>query len=360
MTSQKDKNDPFETHKKAGLFGSIWGAKQPVVKAAPPAVAAGGGKGYKADLKKPDPPSFRDLFFFPMAFFIITSLSFTVFWELNQAVPVIIAMIMLSTVFDFSSLGNKKNSRGEDVNGLLPSLTGSGAMKAMRVWLHIVLAWLAVFLGAVTGMNAGESYMSHFYAISFGQEYENVLASTPGAAYADAGKVFFASSSRVEPEKSIGFKDKMVFCAAPVMDKNQKRKSVAFWAIGYDCCDARGNFKCGDAKHHGGVRAPPDGLLVQDHVMFMKAVSQAAAVNNLEVDEDVILLHWVKDPDAEAVAKFFSALGADFIGAGLFALLVLIMSGGILAAEHEYVESAYSASHGGKENGTSLRDDILG
>jgi len=354
MTSQKDKNDPFETHKKAGLFGSIWGAKQPVVKAAPPGAAAGGGKGYKADMKKPDPPSFSKLFFFPMAFFVITSLSFTVFWELNQAIPVIIAMIMLSTVFDFSSLG----SSGGD--GFLPSLAGSGAMKAMRVWLHIVLAWLAVFLGAVTGMNAGESYMSHFYAISFGQEYENVLASSQGAAYADAGKVFFASGSRVDPEKSIGFKDKMVFCAAPVMDKNQNRQSVAFWAVGYDCCDARGNFKCGDTKGHGGVRAPPDGLLVQDRVMFMKAVSQAAAVNDLQVDEDVILLHWVKDPDAAAVEKFFSALGADFIGAGLFALLVLIMNGGILAAEHEFVEQAYATSHGGKEDGHSLRDDILG
>lgn len=348
-----DKNDPFETHKKAGFFGSIWGSKQqPAKKVAGPADAAGRGRGYKADEKKPDPPSFAKLFFFPMAFFIITALSFTLFWELNQAVPIIIACIMLSTVFDFSSLGDMRNSRGEDVNGLLPSLSGPGAMKAMRVWLHIVVAWLAVFLGGVTGMNAEESYMSQFYAITFGREYENVLASTPGAAYSDAGKVYFAKSSKVDPAKSIGFKEKMVFCAAPILDENQKRNAVSFWAIGYDCCDARGKFKCGGHENtRGGVRAPPDGIFAQDRGMFLKAVNQSAAVHNLDVDEDVILLHWVEDPDSVAVEKFFSALGADFIGAGLFALLVLLMVGIGLAAEHEYTEGT---SH------HTLAQDVLG
>lgn len=341
MAGQADKNDPFETHKKAGIFGSIWGSKQPVKKKAEP--VAGGGKGYKADQKLPDPPSFSRLFFFPMGFFITTALSFTLFWELNKAVPIVIAMIMLCFAMDQSSLGDMRNSRGEEINGLLPSLSGPGGMKAMRVWLQIVLAWMAVFLGGVTGMNAEESYMSQFYAISFGRAYENVLASTPGAAYSDAGKVFFAASSTIAPDKAIGFKEKMVFCAAPILDKNQGRKSVAFWAIGYDCCDARGNFECGakgDAllKIKGGVRAPPDGNFAQDRGMFLKAVSQAAAVSKLDVDDDVILLHWVQDPDQEAVSKLFTALGADFIGAGLFALLSLLMTFVGLAAEHEFTE----------------------
>jgi len=346
MTAQKDKNDPFETHKKAGFFGSIWGSKQqqPSKKAmAAPLFEgkAGGGKGYKEEEKKPAPPSFAKLFFFPMGFFIVTALSFTLFWELNKAVPIVIAVVMLCTVFDQSSLGDPKNSRGEEINGLLPQLGGKGAMKAMRVWLHIVVAWLAVFLGGVTGMNAEENYMSQFYAITFGREYENVLASAPGAAYSDAGKVFFAKSSTVDHAKSIGFKEKMVFCAAPILDSNQKRKTVAFWAIGYDCCDARGNFKCGAEgdKVRGGVRAPPDGVFAQDRGMFLKAVNQSAAVNNLYVDQDVILLHWVEDPEAEALKKFFSALGADFIGAGLFALLTLLLILIGLGAEHEYSQS---------------------
>merc|ERR1719183_150155 len=216
---------------------------------------------------------------------------------------------MLSTVFDFSSLGKKGE---EESSGLLPKLTAQdsrSAMRAMRVWLHIVVAWLAVFLGAVTGLNAEESYMSQFYAISFGQEYENVLASTPGAAYSDAGKVYFATNSRVNHEKSVGFKEKLVYCAAPIIDNTTTRRTIAFWAIGYDCCEARGSFKCGAEGNQvrGGVRAPPDGVFAKDRGMFLKAVNQSAAVNNLVVDEDVILLHWVTDPDKEAITKFFSA-----------------------------------------------------
>lgn len=328
MTSQKDVNDPFETHKKAGLFGSIWGAKTTPRKVVPPGQAAGGGRGYKADQKLAEPISFHRLFLFPLSFFIITALSFTIFWELNKPTPIIIACIMLCTVFDFDSLGDMRNSRGEDVNGLLPALSGPNSARAMRVWIYIVATWLAVFLGGVTGMNAEESYMSQFYAITFGREYENVLANTPGAAYSDAGKVYFAQSSKVAHAKSIGFKDKLVFCAAPILDVNQGRKSVAFWAIGYDCCGARGKFKCGDAGHkvRGGVRAPPHGVFAQDNELFLKAVNQSAAVNNLDVDEDVILLHWVKDPDHEAMTKFFTALGADFLGAALFALVALALA----------------------------------
>jgi len=318
----KDNNDPFETHKNAGIFDSIWGGKQQPKKVSPPTGLAGGGKGYKSDDKKA-PPSFARLFFFGMLFFITTALSFTLFWELNQAVPIVIACIMLCTVFDQSSLDNQ-NRRGEEENGLLPALNGA---KAIRVWLYIVITWLAVFLGGVTGMNAEESYMSQFYAITFFSEYENVLASTPGAAYSDAGKIWFAESSKVDIAKSIGFKEKMVYCAAPILDKNQGFKSVAFWAIGFDCCDAKGNFKCGASDSaRGGVRAPPDGIFAQDNGKFRKAIAQSAAVNGLEVDEDTILLHWVEDPDHEARTKFFTALGADFIGAGLFALLVLLMT----------------------------------
>lgn len=334
-TSQKDINDPFETHKTGGLFGSLWAPKQQPQKQ----VIAGQGKGYKAEERKVAPPSFLVLFFKPMAFFVITALSFTFLWEINKAAPVLIAVVMLCTVFDQSALGDPVNSRGEDVNGLLPSLSGGNIDIAMRVWLQIVVAWLAVFLGGVTGMNADETYMAQFYAIQFGREYKNVLASMPGAAYSDAGKVFFAKSSKVDSGKSIGFKEKLVYCAAPIVDTNQGRKNVAFWAIGYDCCDARGKFTCGDgAAHHGGVRAPPDGIFAQDRERFLKAAKQSAAVNKLDLDEDVILLHWVKDPDHEAVAKLLSALGTVFLGSGLFALLVLLLTAMGLSAEHEFTK----------------------
>lgn len=332
---QENANDPFLSHQKASGFGSVWGGRQPQqqkIQQPKP--------GYKENKNKPGAPSMTKLIVFPMVFFITTAMSFMVFWELAKWLPIAIAICMLCSVFDQSALGNPKNARGEEINGLLPSLTGKDPMAAMRVWLHIVLAWLAVFLGAVTGLHADESSMAQFYAITFGREYENVLASTPGAAYRDAGKMFFASSSKVDAAKAVGFKEGTNYCAAPIIDKNQGRKSIAFWAIGYDCCDARGNFECGDSGSdvRGGVRAPPDVVFSRDQSLFFKAVQQAAAVHNLDFDEDVVMLHWVKNPDSVAVAKFFTALGTCLIGWALFGLLVLILTCTGLYAEHEYTE----------------------
>jgi hypothetical protein len=348
MAAQKDKNDPFETHKKGGFFGSIWGSKDPKkgresevvqIKKSPGGEKAGARKGYKADEKLPPPPSLTRLIVFPMALFLAQALSFTIFWELNKGVPIVIAVINLCLVFDQSSLGERKNRFGEEADSLLPALNGPDGVRAMRVWLRIVVAWLGVFLGGVTGMNADETHMSQFYVITFGRTYENVLANMPGAAYSDAGKIWFAESSSIASERAIGFKEKGVYCAAPVLDTNQGVQSVAFWAIGYDCCDARGDFKCGaGTSHHGGVRAPPDGVFAQDRAMFMKAVKQSAAVNSLTVDDDVILLHWVNEPDTVAKWQLLSAIGAVLIGWGLFALLALLVVGIGLFAEHEYTE----------------------
>jgi hypothetical protein len=295
-SGQDAANDPFETHKKSTGWGSLWNQ--------PKKTQAQAGKGYKAlEDNRPPPPSFLKLFTFPVIFFVITALSFTFLWEIVPLVPVIIACLMLGSVFDFSSL--KQTAENEDeIPHLLPALSGPGAMKAIRVWLHIVVAWLAVFLGAVTGINADEIYMSQYYAIQYGREYTGVNATTRGAAYSDAGEVEFAPSSTVRVKKSVGFKDKLLYCAAPIMDTHHGLKSVSFWAVGYDCCNARGGFTCGDgASGRSGVRAPRDGIFHADEGIFRKAVNMSAAVHKLEVDEDVILLHWVKDAGEEAGSK---------------------------------------------------------
>lgn len=330
---EKDKNDPFESHKKGSAWGSIWGAKpQPEKK---PETAP--GKGYKENDKRAQPISFVKLFFFPMSFFIFTALSFMFLWELVPGVPMLLAFAMLCSVFDFSSIGAQFDEQGHEVNSFLPSLSGPHAMRAMRVWLHIVVAWVGVFLGSVAGINADESHLSQFYAIRFGQKYENIKAITPGAAFTDAGEVSLANSSTVHGSKSVGFKDKLVFCAAPIIDKAQGRKPISLWAIGYDCCDPRGKFKCGDGEAgRKGVRAPPDGIFHVDHGLFLKAVSLSAAVHNLDVGQDIILLRWVKDADEEALRKFFAAVLTVLLGAALFAIFVLVMTGIGLTAEHEY------------------------
>jgi len=323
------KNDPFLTHTTKTAQQSKW--SQPA-KSGPLGPTAGQYPNKAAN--NDDYPKMRKLYVYPMLHFLVTSLSFMVLWEVNKTIPILLAAVNLITTISDNVV---KDSQGneEDTGFMLPQLAGKNLHRHILVWLHIVLTWLAIFLGAVTGINAEESYMSQFYAITFFSEYENVLANTPGAAYSDAGKVWFASSSKLHPEKSVGFKDKLTYCAAPIIDDNQGPKSITFWAIGFDCCDARGGFKCGDVKSvKGGVRAPPDGFFAQDNGDFQKAVALAAHVNNLEVDKDVILLHWVDNPDHEAMTKFWNAVGAVMIGTGCYFLLLLIMN--LVGQQWEY------------------------
>merc|ERR1719161_3341415 len=129
--------------------------------------------------------------------------------------------MLLSVFNDQSALATPRDAQGNLSHGMfLPSLSGRDGAAAMRVWLHIVIAWLAVFLGGIAGINAEENYMSQFFAITMGVEYHNVLASTPGAAYMDAGKVWFAKSSQVDPDRSVGFQESHTYCVAPVVDEN--------------------------------------------------------------------------------------------------------------------------------------------
>merc|ERR1719162_2103978 len=121
------------------------------------------------------------------------------------------------------------------------------------------------------------------------------------------------------------------------MDKGSAQgKKVAFWAIGLDCCEERSDFKCGDgadAEHQGGVRAPPDSWMDKETGMFMKAARLAAAVHDLKIDEEVILLHWVSDPSGAQARAILTVFGIDILGAGLFELLVLVLA--VLALRHE-------------------------
>lgn len=369
-------NDPFISHKAKTANKSGWSAPQQQRVTPPPGVKPPSGRDSARDAarleaqkdgRRPDEiiddfpnkagkrrsqgPTRFQMMRLALFYFLFTALLFMLFWELYKPLPVFAAIFQLSFVVLHdpfrAKLSFKKN--GSFDAGLLPTLSGDNAVDAMHIWLRIVIAWLAVLMGSVCGMNAEEKYMSHYFVIGFGSEYENALASTPGAAYIDAGSMSFASSSKIDPAQSVGFKHGANYCAAPIIDTNQGRKSVAYWAIGYDCCSARGDFDCGDADSNKGARAPPDGFFYRDTGYFMNAVKQAAAVNDLELDDDIVLLHWVTDPNARKAGKFFTAIGAVCLGAAIFALLAFFIIMTTLIAESEYTQS--TTHH-------SLRDDL--
>jgi len=279
----------------------------------------------------------------PIPIFISIAASFAFLWNLAPAIPLL--MVFLGVVWT-TNLGLAHHVFGLQ-HGAKPKEKEKAAMEAF--WMQCLASILAVALGTLTGIYAHEAYTNVFFTISLGQEYTGVLASSPGAQYFDAGKMVFADSSTVATDMAVGFLDQQRYCAAPIMDSGvEQRRSVSFWAIGENCCSSRGEFECGsagDALAQGGVRVPPDGLLHREHGEYMRAVRQAAAVFDLAIDDEPVLLRWVADPGVEGHAALMGGVGVLLLGLGLFALLVMAMAVGVhLGSPHLHPDQRPPAS----------------
>eukprot|EP00929_Paragymnodinium_shiwhaense_P007561 TRINITY_DN111477_c0_g1_i1.p1 TRINITY_DN111477_c0_g1~~TRINITY_DN111477_c0_g1_i1.p1 ORF type:complete len:323 (+),score=66.49 TRINITY_DN111477_c0_g1_i1:206-1174(+) len=235
-----------------------------------------------------------------LAIFIITSLTYAMFWQATS-IPVLVTMI-----------------------GLAVSVAGQSGAGGL---LTVVTGLIGLSSGAVTGIYTHEAYIGPFLKIVHGREYTDVLASAPAAAYADAGKIIFADTSQVDTMRSVGYRDRRTYCVAPVVDSGSAQdRTINFWAVGLDCCNARGDFECGAADLYGsrgGIRLSAQGLLENQYEDFKQAINQAAAVYDLGVEDDPIMVRWVENPAVEQVKMLMSALGTLILGTVSFVGLVI-------------------------------------
>jgi len=239
-----------------------------------------------------------------LGLFLLTAAAYAAFWQATS-IPIVVSLVGLSaTVMEHS---------------------GRGGM------LYVVTGMLGVASGAMTGIYSHEAYIGPFLAISQGREYHDVIASSPAAAYADAGKIMFAESSVVDTSRSVGYRDRRTFCVAPVVDSgNSQDRTIHFWAVGLDCCNARGDFECGAADLYGsrgGVRLAPEGLLENPYEDFKQAVLQAGAVYDLHVEDEPIMVRWVEDPKVEQVKLLLGASGVLALGTACYVMLMIAAAG---------------------------------
>merc|ERR1719375_1962562 len=105
-----------------------------------------------------------------------------------------------------------------------------------------------------------------FHYAVMGRTYKDVDAASPAAAYLDAGRIQFGNAS-IDYDSGVGFKEyTSTFCVAPIMGKANQQK-ISFWAVGRDCCDEHGGFKCDDSEQQGvfgGVAIPYVGVVGYD------------------------------------------------------------------------------------------------
>jgi len=198
-------------------------------------------------------------------------------------------------------------------------------------WFYVgALSFVAVFFGLFTGALVWNGLMRKYASMAQQSYYSNVLPSEYADAHRDAGVIQFASSAVVDISKSVGFKDKRLYCVAPIMTSSMASR-VEYFAVGIDCCQSRASFSCDDAAS---VSAR-EGIVVNKHTfmgdaieanydLFEEAVSMSEAVYGFTSSDNPIFVHWVNNAE-EFEASLYSqtVIASTFTLIGYFALSVV-------------------------------------
>merc|ERR1719313_1741626 len=200
-------------------------------------------------------------------------------------------------------------------------------------WFYFIghLCLLACVLGSTAGLYNYYSHMFQYWSYDENRAYTNVLPTEPAASHADAGKIVFADTARVDTTRAVGFKMSTVYCVAPILDDTQLDR-VEYWAAGTDCCPARGDFNCDDAWNpkakSGVVILDSNSLIPTKRDFYMMAAKQAEAAYQLTGAEEPLFVRWVSDP--QGIQDDFWRQGIGFLVATVCIYLLLSIIAGAM------------------------------
>lgn len=126
------------------------------------------------------------------------------------------------------------------------------------------------------------------------------------------------------------------YCVAPIVAQDGAGASVQFWAVGLDCCAARGRFEC-DAADGGAARggvvvhAPEEGEEARSrsilaprifHEGYLRAVSAACSLYELQSADSPVLMRWVSDSSAVLIPWLATTLLVWLVSSVAYCMLI--------------------------------------
>lgn len=178
----------------------------------------------------------------------------------------------------------------------------------------------ATGLAVIIGVLVYRSWLASYWLCVDSHVYTNILPSESADGYLDAGKLVFADDSVVNTNHSVGFKDRHVYCVAPIIEDplavqamGGHMQAVQFWAVGVDCCGARGKFACDDSwdwrARSGLVVRGPD-----FHPQYLQAALQAEAAFGLpHAFGGHLFVRWLRDPEQLELDYWRTGAGILFV-----------------------------------------------
>jgi hypothetical protein len=196
---------------------------------------------------------------------------------------------------------------------------------------------LAVGLGIYFGNWNYESNMWYSFKYNSMENYPSIdVGKELAVNVLDAGRVYFASTAKIDTAQSWHFKDGTLYCVAPIVSSaGMQTKTLDFWAVGTDCCsDIASDFRCGEftnANARSGLRLLDESKLK----MYRLAVEQATQLYNIH-STNPLFFEWTQDP-LDDVQKFQIA-GWSFFQLGVvFSLVASVLIVGAATLRFAYI-----------------------
>jgi len=187
-----------------------------------------------------------------------------------------------------------------------------------RLWI-LVLALMCVlvtFIGLFFGFIMYFKYLVYYQRYVEMRQYSNVGGSQSVSQFSDANMFLFSQDTRLDVMRSVGYKSKWTgetYCVAPVVDSTMTNANdINFWAVGSNCCLARGEFLCDDASDPKTMSAlvvlePEDvvrpfmrwAVAGSVYPRYERAIKLQEANYATRAATDIKMLYWVKDPIAK-------------------------------------------------------------
>jgi len=208
---------------------------------------------------------------------------------------------------------------------------------------------VGITLGLILGIALFYSEFVYYYRYRDLRRHTNVFGTQPADSMADAGMIEFSKGSVVDQTRSVGYQSIGLgekICVAPVVDSATTAiDTISFFAVGVDCCEFRGQFRCGDvgdpAAKFGMLLLDPGTVtaspmlewLVDDPALreaFTEAIALQKAVFGTPVAERTRLLLWTSDPIGLQNGYWWTGCWRIFFW-------TLLWSGACYAAAHFYL-----------------------
>jgi len=163
-----------------------------------------------------------------------------------------------------------------------------------------------VFALTVATMAGNYNFFAHSRPYYVYEEMNTLTGINParekGSQVDDAGRIFFASGSKVDKKMAMGFRYHETYCVAPIVDEHTRKDLVGtydMWAVGVNCCTGdQSAFRCGDVDNPN-ARAGIRQIIDEDaRSYFRLAVEQAEAAYGIKSHHPVFFF-WTQDPLAD-------------------------------------------------------------